>query len=76
VINSGGLIQVADELQGFNRERAFKKTADIYHRLLEIFRISKEKNISTHKVAIQLAEKRIQAIEAMKSIYIRSQDRK
>jgi leucine dehydrogenase len=76
VINSGGLIQVADELQGFNRERAFKKTAGIYHRLLEIFRIHKEKNISTHKVAIQLAEKRIQAIEAMKSIYVRSQDRK
>jgi leucine dehydrogenase len=70
IINSGGLIQVADELQGFNQERAFRKTADIYHRLLEIFRISKEQNISTHQAALLLAEKRIQAIEALKHIHL------
>jgi leucine dehydrogenase len=32
VINAGGLIQVADELLGYNRDRAFRKTAEIYDR--------------------------------------------
>ncbi|MEW6375459.1 MAG: Glu/Leu/Phe/Val dehydrogenase dimerization domain-containing protein [Thermodesulfobacteriota bacterium] len=69
VINSGGLIQVADEQQGFNRERAFRKAANIYLRLMEIFRISKERNISTYNTAIQLAQERIQAIQGLKHIY-------
>ncbi|MEW6376296.1 MAG: Glu/Leu/Phe/Val dehydrogenase [Thermodesulfobacteriota bacterium] len=61
IINTGGLIQVADELQGFNRERAFQKAAEIYDRLLEVFRISKEQNASTHQAALLLAEKRIRS---------------
>ncbi|MGH2676631.1 MAG: Leu/Phe/Val dehydrogenase, partial [Actinomycetota bacterium] len=38
VINAGGLINVADELIGYDRERAMKKVEDIYRTLREVFR--------------------------------------
>ena len=54
VINSGGLIQVADELEGFNKDRVMAKTAAIYDILTEIYKISKQNNISTHKLQTNL----------------------
>lgn len=70
VANAGGLIQVADELQGYNRDRAFKNASLIYNILLQIFSISKEKNIPTYKAADLLVEKKIDIIAHMQSKYI------
>ncbi|MEI3604861.1 Glu/Leu/Phe/Val dehydrogenase [Pseudogracilibacillus sp. SE30717A] len=64
VINSGGVINVADELQGYDRERVMKKVESIYTILQKVFQISKEKNISTSVAADHLAEERIQAIRS------------
>ncbi len=64
VINSGGVINVADELQGYDRERVMKKVESIYSILQEVFHISKDKNIPTSVAADHLAEGRIQAIRA------------
>lgn len=69
VINAGGLIQVADELAGFNRERAFAKAAGIYDQLKQIFAISRAQNIGTHRAADLLAERRIQRIGGLARIY-------
>lgn len=69
VINSGGLIQVADELQGYNKERAFKNASLIYDSLSEIYRISKEKNIPTNKAADLLVEKKVEIIGKIQSKY-------
>lgn len=70
VINSGGLIQVADELEGFNKDRVMAKTAAIYDILTEIYKISKQNNISTHKAANKLAEERIEVIGEIQRTYI------
>ncbi len=70
VINAGGLIQVADELKGYNRDRAFRKTAQIYDMLLQIFAISKEEQIPTYLAADRLAERRIEKIAQLGRIYI------
>jgi len=74
VINAGGLIQVADELEGKNKEkrkeRVMKKTEAIYNILLKIFTISREENTPTYKVADRLAEDRINTIGKMKTNYI------
>ena len=59
VINAGGLINVADELNGYSFDRARKKTSRIYDTLLEIFSIAKKENISTHEASNRLAENRI-----------------
>lgn len=74
VINAGGLIQVADELEGKNeqkrKERVMKKTEAIYSILLKIFTISREENIPTYKIADRLAEERINMIGRLKTNYI------
>lgn len=70
VINGGGLIQVADELLGYNRDRAFRKTAAIYDRLTEIFAISRQEGIPTYLAADRLAERRIAKIGQLNRIYV------
>lgn len=59
VINSGGVINVADELQGYNRDRAMKKVETIYDNIERIFEISKRDNIPTYLAADRMAEERM-----------------
>lgn len=72
VINSGGLIQVADELEmnENNHDRVMAKTENIYDILLDIYNISKEKDIPTYEAANQLAENRIEIIGQIKRKYV------
>lgn len=71
VINAGGLINVADELEGYNRERAIKKIAGIYDNILKVFEIAKRDNIPTYKAAEVMAEERIQKIGQVRSNFLR-----
>lgn len=59
VINAGGVINVADELYGYNRERALKKVETIYDKIEAIFEISKRDKIPTYVAADRMAEERI-----------------
>lgn len=59
VINAGGVINVADELYGYNRERAMKKVETIYNKIETIFEISKRDQIPTYLAADRMAEERI-----------------
>ncbi|HZW68090.1 MAG TPA: Glu/Leu/Phe/Val dehydrogenase [Pseudogracilibacillus sp.] len=64
VINSGGVINVAEELVGYNRDRALNKVKSIYSILSEVFTISREKNIPTSVAANERAERRMKSIRA------------
>lgn len=70
VANAGGLIQVADELKGYNKERAFKNASLIYDILENIFKISKAQNIPTYKAANVLVEEKIDKIGKIQSKFI------
>lgn len=70
VINAGGAIQVADELEGFSPERTRMKIKRIPELLKEIFRISREENIDTERAAERFVEERLQSVLELKSIYI------
>lgn len=59
VINSGGVMNVADELNGYNRERAMKRVEGIYDTITRIFEISKTEGIPSYAAADRLAEDRI-----------------
>lgn len=59
LINAGGLINVYSELKGYNREKGLEATRLIYNVTLDIFKKSKNENITTVDAAKQLAEKRI-----------------
>lgn len=71
VINSGGVINVADELQGYNRERVFKKVESIYDILTNVFDVSKNENIPTYVAADKMAEDRIEALRQSRQQFIR-----
>lgn len=63
VINSGGVINVADELVGYDRNRVMKNVESIYDILKNVFDISQKENIPTSIAADQMAEGRITAIK-------------
>ncbi|RKY86827.1 leucine dehydrogenase [candidate division KSB1 bacterium] len=70
VINAGGLINVYNELEGYNREKALNQAKSIYNILKKIFQISKEENIPTYEASNRLAERRIESLRKIKSNYI------
>ncbi|MEW6031306.1 MAG: Glu/Leu/Phe/Val dehydrogenase dimerization domain-containing protein [Bacillota bacterium] len=70
VINAGGLINVADELEGYNRDRAFKKITGIYANIEKVIGISKRDRIPTYRAADRLAEERIGLIGQQKRMHL------
>jgi leucine dehydrogenase len=66
LINAGGLINVEDELRGYNRERAMKSVEGIYKQLQYIFSAALEKHVSTSRAAIEYAEDRIRKISRIR----------
>lgn len=63
LINAGGIINVADELQGYNRERAMRSVEKIFDNLIQVFDIARHENIPTYLAADRLAERRIEAVK-------------
>ena len=61
-VNSGGLIQVADELSGFDFERAQHRAAGIYQTTREVFRIAADEDVPPSVAADRIAERRMAAI--------------
>ncbi|MBO8163111.1 MAG: Glu/Leu/Phe/Val dehydrogenase [Brevibacillus sp.] len=73
VINAGGLINVADELHGYNRERALKKVEGIYDNILLVFEIAERDGIPSYKAADRMAEERIARVARSRSMFIRNE---
>jgi valine dehydrogenase (NAD+) len=59
VVNAGGVIQVADELHGFDFDRCKKKAAKIFDTTLEIFARAKEEGVPPAAAADRIAEQRM-----------------
>ncbi|MET3696451.1 glutamate dehydrogenase/leucine dehydrogenase [Bacillus oleivorans] len=72
IVNAGGLIQVADELYGPNKDRVLQKTATIYSSLLEIYRYSESYGIPTSKAADKFCEARMEARKKRSSFFSHS----
>lgn len=69
VINAGGLINVANEIEGYHRERALKQARGIYDILLRVFAIAEQQDVPTYQASNHLAEQRIKEIAHLKDIY-------
>jgi valine dehydrogenase (NAD+) len=61
-VNSGGLIQVADELEGFDFERAKQRATGIFDITREVFSIAAAEDLPPSVAADRLAERRMDAI--------------
>jgi leucine dehydrogenase len=71
VINAGGVINVADELEGYNRERAMKKVELIYDNMQRVFEIAERDGVPTHVAAEKMAEERIQMMSRSRSQFLK-----
>jgi leucine dehydrogenase len=70
VINAGGLINVADELQGYHPERARARIESIYRTLREIFHVARDRHISTSAAADAFAGERIGKIGRVRLYWV------
>ncbi len=70
VVNAGGVVQAYDEMQGFIRERAFRRAAGLKELLLSIFAIARQENISTYEAAQELVKRRIGRLGQLNRIYL------
>ncbi len=71
VINAAGLINVYYEIKGYDRVSALHDSELIYDRLLDIYKIANEQNISTHAAASHYAEYRIEIMKNVHRTYIK-----
>lgn len=71
VINAGGVINVADELEGYDYQRALQNVEKVYDNVAKVLQIAKQMNIPTYKAADRMAEQRIQRLGQIHSNYLR-----
>jgi leucine dehydrogenase len=70
VINAGGLINVANEVEGYHRDKALKEAEGIYKVLKEVIEISRREKIPTNEASNRLAEHRIQQVSRLKRMHV------
>ncbi|MRG86519.1 Leu/Phe/Val dehydrogenase [Salinibacillus xinjiangensis] len=73
VINAGGVINVADELYGYNRERAMNRIEKIYDNIAKVFEISRRDSIPTNVAADRMAEERINGLNKSRSTFLQNE---
>ena len=72
VVNSGGVIQVADEIGGFSFERAQARAAQIFDITKRILVIADDEGVPPAVAADRLAERRISEIGRLRGIWLGS----
>ncbi len=72
VINAGGVINVADELYGYSRNRALKRVETIYSNIQKVLAISKRDKIPTYLAADRMAEERIKRMRNSRSQFLQN----
>lgn len=70
VVNSGGVIQVADELHGFSFERAKGKAAHIFDTTKQIFTLAADEGVPPAVAADRLAERRMSEVSRLRTIHL------
>jgi leucine dehydrogenase len=64
VANAGGVINVYGEIAGWDADKAFNKSDEIYDTILGVFEIAKAENIPSYQAADRLAERRLASAPA------------
>ena len=69
-VNSGGLIQVADELEGFSFERAEQRASGIYETTKAVFALAAGDSITPAEAADRLAERRMRDVGRLRGMWL------
>ena len=70
VVNAGGVIQVADEIEGFNFERAKLRATRIFDTTGQILRLADDEGVPPAVAADRLAERRMAEVGRLRNIYL------
>jgi valine dehydrogenase (NAD+) len=70
-VNSGGLIQVADELEGFSFERAQQRASGIFETTRAVFELASREQVPPAVAADRLAEQRMRDVGRLRGIHLR-----
>ncbi len=70
VVNSGGVIQVADEIEGFNFARAQQRAGRIFHTTREILQLADAEGVPPAVAADRLAERRMADVGRLRTILL------
>ena len=62
VVNAGGVINIADELDGYRAARATERVKALQARTKEILAQAAERQVTPHQAAVELALERVQSI--------------
>jgi valine dehydrogenase (NAD+) len=69
-VNSGGVIQVADELEGFSFERAEQRASGIFETTQAVFALAKADSVTPAEAADLLAERRMRDVGRLRGVYL------
>jgi valine dehydrogenase (NAD+) len=70
LVNSGGVIQVADEFAGFNFDRARSRAAQIFDTTRKILSLADEEGVPPAVAADRLAERRMSEVGRLRGIWL------
>jgi valine dehydrogenase (NAD+) len=70
VVNAGGVIQVADEIEGFSFERAKLRATGIFETTKSILRLAEDEGVPPAVAADRLAERRMAEVGRLRSVYL------
>jgi valine dehydrogenase (NAD+) len=68
VVNAGGVINIAEEPHGYDRQRALGRIAGIHDTLVRVFDRAEAEGITTAAAAMRLAEERIAAVSRLRMV--------
>ncbi|WP_024877230.1 Glu/Leu/Phe/Val family dehydrogenase [Saccharomonospora piscinae] len=68
LVNSGGVIQVSDELRGFDFERAKRKVSDLFATTKRVYALAEDEGVPPVTAADRLAERRMAEVSRLRSI--------
>jgi len=69
-VNAGGLIQVADELEGFSFERAQQRASGIFDTTLMVFELAASDDVPPAIAADRLAERRMREVSRLRGMWL------
>ena len=70
MVNAGGLIQVADELEGFSFERAKQRAGRIFDTTTAVFALAESDGVPPAVAADRLAERRMSEVGRLRNVWL------
>jgi leucine dehydrogenase len=72
VVNSGGLMNVASEVDGYDRDKVMRQAEGIYDITMNILTTAKERNLLTIEASNAIAEDRLRKVRHVHGTYVGS----